>query len=178
MLDWITEATAHGLSDKRACQVLQITLRSLQRWRLPPVSAVRVTLRPRPLNALTRAEAARVVSIIRSPAHADQSCRELALSLNQGKQAVSVSYVTVWRYQVQLLCNGPRGRQRHVHRQGKPDTAWVTGPNQLWDWDVTWLSTSVRSVYLYLYSLLDHFSRKNIAWLISDVFTSPIYCVL
>jgi transposase InsO family protein len=80
--------------------------------------------------------------------------------------------VTVWRYQVALACNGPRGRQRHAHPRGAPDTAWVTGPNQLWDYDVTWLTTPERYVYLYLYSLLDHFSRKVVAWLVRETFTS------
>jgi len=52
--------------------------------------------RPCPTDALTRDEAAAVVSVICSPAHADQSCGELALSLeNAPEQAVSVSAVTV-----------------------------------------------------------------------------------
>ena len=171
MLELVADAKTHGLAEKRACQVLQIQPRSLQRWRRPGVAQT-AKPQPRPLNALTRAEAAAVVSVIRSPQHADQSCRELALSLTQGKPAISVSHVTVWQYQKALACNGPRGRQRHVHGHRQPDTEWVTGPNQLWDWDVTWLTTAERSVYLYLYSLLDHCSRKNVAWLISDVFTS------
>jgi len=124
------------------------------------------------VNALTRPEAAAVVSLIRSPQHADQSCRELALSLAHGIPAIPVSPVTIWRYQVALACNGPRGRQRHAHRRGAPDTAWVTDPNQLWDYDVTWLTTLERYVYLYLYSLLDHFSRKVVAWLVRETFTS------
>jgi hypothetical protein len=58
----------------------------------------------------------------------NQSCRELALSLSHENPAISVSHVTVWRYQGLLACNGPRGRQRHVPGHGKPDTDWVTGP--------------------------------------------------
>jgi len=166
----VAEATAQGLSERRACQVLGLTPRTLQRWR-QPISAQPVALRPRPLNALTRPEAAAVVSILRSPQHADQSCRELALSLAHGIPAIPVSHVTLWRYQVALACNGPRGRQRHAHTFSAPDTARVTGPNQLWDYDVTWLTTLERYVFLYLYSLLDHFSRKVVAWLVRETFT-------
>lgn len=167
----VAEASAQGLSEQRACQVLGLTPRTLQRWR-QPVSAASGAARPRPVNALTRPEAAAVVSLIRSPEHADQSCRELALSLGLGIPAIPVSHVTVWRYQVALTCNGPRGRQRHAHRLGAPDTDWVTGPNQLWDYDVTWLTTLERYVFLFLYSLLDHFSRKVVAWLVRETFTS------
>jgi len=171
ILALVAEASAQGLSEHRACQVLGLTPRTLQRWR-QAVPALPAVPRPRPVNALTRPEAAALVSIIRSPQHADQSCRELALSLGQGIPAIPVSHVTVWRYQVALACNGPRGRQRHAHPLGAPDTDWVTGPNQLWDYDVTWLTTLERYHFLYLYSLLDHFSRKTVAWLVRDTFTS------
>ena len=167
----VAEASAQGLSEHQACQVLGLTARTLQRWR-QPVPAPPAVPRPRPVNALTRPEAAAVVSLIRSREHADQSCRELALSLGQGIPAILVSHVTVWRYQVALACNGPRGRQRRAHALGAPDTDWVIGPNQLWDYDVTWLTTAERYVFLFLYSLLDHFSRKTVAWLVRETFTS------
>lgn len=171
ILDLVADATAQGLSECRACQVLGPTPRTLQRWR-QPASAQPAEPRPRPANALTRPEAAAVVSLIRSPEHADQSCRELALSLSLGIPAIPVSHVTVWHYQVALDCNGPRGRQRQARTLGAPDTDWVTGPNQLWDYDVTWLATLKRYVFLFLYSLLDHFSRKVVAWLVCETFTS------
>lgn len=94
MCDLVADASAHGLSERRACQVLGLTPRTLQRWRLP-VLAQAAALRPHPVNALTRPEAAAVVSLIRSPGHADQSCRELALSLCQGIPVIPVSHVTV-----------------------------------------------------------------------------------
>ena len=170
---WVATATAEGLSIERACAVLGLAPRTLQRWQRPaqPNLAAR-RARPRPVNALTRPEAATVVSVIRSPEHADESCRELAASLAHGIPAISVSPVSVWRYQVALKCNGPRGRQVHARPLGVPDTDWVTGPNQLWDGDVTWLTTTEAHVFLYLYSLIDHFSRKVVAWFVRDAFTS------
>jgi transposase InsO family protein len=173
MLELVAEAKEQGLPEERASAVLQVSPRSLQRWRRPPQPKAPAAPRPRSVNALTRAEAAAVVSVIRSPAHADQSCRELALSLeNAPEQAVSVSPVTIWRYQVALDCNGPRGRQTSQRHGPAPDTAWVTGPNQLWDYDVTALRSSERFVFWYLYSLLDHFSRKAVAWLVQPTFCS------
>jgi transposase InsO family protein len=83
-----------------------------------------------------------------------------------------VSHVTVWRYQVALGCAGPRGRQVSQRVGPAPDTDWVTGPNQLWDWDVTILRSPDRWVGWYLYSLLDHFSRKDVAWHVQDTLSS------
>jgi transposase InsO family protein len=125
--------------------------------------------RPRPYNALRLNEAALVVALIRSRAHADESVRDLSLSLLNGPAKLYVSPVTFWLYQRLLGCNGPRGRQTTQGRaRNAPDTDWVTGPNMLWDWDITYLATAERGVFLYLYSVLDHFSRKNLAWLISQ----------
>jgi len=176
---WAATAIADGLSAKRTCAVLGLTPRTRQRWQHPACSnQTPPVVRPRPVNALTRPEAAAVVSVIRSPAHADESCRELAASLAHGIPAISVSPVSVWRYQVALNCNGPRGRQAYARRLGPPDTDWVTGPNQLWDGDVTWLTTTEPYTFLYLYSLLDHFSRKVVAWHTREAFTSDYWQAL
>lgn len=172
ILDLVTEAQAQGLSEQRASQVLGVSPRTLQRWRAPMVPVPSVTSRPRPRNALTRSEAAAVVSVIRSPLHADESCRELALTLSEKTPAVIVSHVTLWRYQVEMGLNGPRGRQLGVRHLLAPVTDWVTGPLQLWDWDITYLLTLRRYEYLFLYSLLDHFSRKTVAWRVSDSLSS------
>jgi len=175
MLELVAEAKAQGLPEARASAVLQVSPRTLQRWREPVRPKAPAAPRPRPVNALTRAEAAAVVSVIKSPAHADQSCRELALSLeNAPEQAVSVSPVTVWRYQVALNCNGPRGRQTSQRHGPAPATDWVMGPNKLWDWDVTVLRSGEAGVFWYLYSLLDHFSRKAVAWLIDERLSSEL----
>jgi transposase InsO family protein len=172
ILDLITAATAQGLPEQRACEVLGLSPRTVQRWRQPAVPTPVAAPRPRPYNALTRAEAAAVVSVIRSSPHADQSCRELALTLAQKAEPIAVSHVTIWRYQVALGCHGPRGRQLSRRHTPAPTTDWVTGPNQLWDWDITWLRTWQRHEFLYLYSLLDHFSRKIVAWRVSEFLNS------
>lgn len=126
----------------------------------------------RPHNALSVEEAAAVVSIIRSPEHADESCRELALSLSGGKTPVFASHVTIWHYQTLLGCNGPRGRQRERIAGGAHDFDWVNGPNQLWTYDVSYLLTGRRLEYYFLYALLDFYSRKVVSWLVSDRFVS------
>jgi putative transposase len=42
------------------------------------------------------------------------------------------------------------------------------GPNQLWSWDITYLPTSVRGVWLYLYLVIDVWSRKVVAWDVAE----------
>ncbi len=40
----------------------------------------------------------------------------------------------------------------------------ATGPNQVWSWDITYLATTVRGVFFYLYLILDLYSRKIVGW--------------
>ena len=181
--DLITEAQAQGLTAQQACQVIGLSPRTWQRWQaaqrvaeaepVAPTAPLVGRLRARPYHALNAHEAALVVALIRSPLHADASCRELALALEQGPAPLYISHVTIWDYQCALQCNGPRGRQVGAGlSRTAPDTDWVTGPNQLWDWDITYLHSPERHVFFYLYSLLDHWSRKNIAWLVDGQLSS------
>lgn len=43
----------------------------------------------------------------------------------------------------------------------------LTGPNQRWCWDISYLPTEEKGLFLYRYLLLDEYSRKAINWLIS-----------
>jgi transposase InsO family protein len=36
--------------------------------------------------------------------------------------------------------------------------------NQLWSWDITYLSTTVKGIFFYLYLIMDIFSRKIVGW--------------
>jgi transposase InsO family protein len=49
----------------------------------------------------------------------------------------------------------------------KPDRPDITEPNQRWCWDISYLRTLVPDTFLYLYALLDEYSRKVVAFRIS-----------
>jgi transposase InsO family protein len=79
-----------------------------------------------------------------------------------------VSFSSVYR----ILCSANlmtmRGPQRpHNGRSIPPVRKELTGPNQRWCWDISYLPTYERGIFLYLYLLLDEYSRKAIAWLVS-----------
>jgi len=61
-------------------------------------------------------------------------------------------------------------RGEHGHHNGKslpPVRKELTGPNQRWCWDISYLFTFEKGLFLYLYLLLDEYSRKAIHWLVS-----------
>ena len=42
------------------------------------------------------------------------------------------------------------------------------GPNQVWSWDISYLPTNVKGIWLYLYLVIDVWSRKVVAWDVED----------
>ncbi len=44
----------------------------------------------------------------------------------------------------------------------------ASGPNQVSSWDITYLPTTVRGVWLYLYLVIDVWSRKVVAWDVAE----------
>jgi transposase InsO family protein len=45
---------------------------------------------------------------------------------------------------------------------------WAAGPNQVWSWDITYLPTTVRGIWQYLYLVIDVWSRKVVAWDVAE----------
>ena len=48
------------------------------------------------------------------------------------------------------------------------------GPNQVWSRDITYLPTTVRGVWHYLYLVVDVWSRKVVAWDVAEVESAQI----
>jgi putative transposase len=50
----------------------------------------------------------------------------------------------------------------------------ATAPNQVWSWDITWLPTIVRGIYLHLYLVMDVWSRRIVGWRIAEADSAQI----
>ena len=61
-----------------------------------------------------------------------------------------------------------RGRARPPQAPRPVPRLEARGPNQVWSWDITYLPTSVRGAWLYLYLVIDVWSRKVVAWDVAD----------
>ena len=57
-----------------------------------------------------------------------------------------------------------RGKAEKPGKAKAPTSHCATAANEVWMWDITWLSGPVRGMYFYLYLILDLFSRKIVGW--------------
>ena len=61
-----------------------------------------------------------------------------------------------------------RGRARPPQEPRPVPRLEARGPNQVWSWDITYLPTTVRGIWLYLYLVIDVWNRKVVAWDVAD----------
>lgn len=155
-----------GLSLEGACDEVGLSVRTVQRWRKQPgCGDGRYGPRRKPANALSAAERRRVLSVANSPEFRDQSPKQIVPALaDRGEYIASEStFYRILREEGQLA---HRGSSKPRHPRPVP-THTADGPCQLWSWDITYLKTTVRGRYFYLYLFLDVYSRKVVGW---DVF--------
>lgn len=168
ILALIAEAEAAGARLAPACRVVGLSIRTLERWRRTPDSEdQRRGPHQRPGNALTTAEETQVLAVMTSAPFAGLSPKQLVPQLaDEGLYLASES--TMYRLQRR---HSLRAKKRTIERSHVTRSSTVhraTGPNQVWSWDITWLPTVVRGRFLYLYLVMDVWSRRIVGWTIEE----------
>jgi transposase InsO family protein len=167
ILGLLDEAEAAGARLERACEVLGVEPRTVQRWRLRGGGEDgRHGPKGTPTNALSAAERAEVLAVANAPEHRDLSPKQIVPQLaDRGQYVASEStFYRVLRAQGQLA---HRGRARPPRPRPAPSHV-ATAPNRIWVWDITYLPTAVRGVFFYLYLMVDLFSRKVVGWRVHE----------
>lgn len=165
ILLWIEEAVDAGARRAQACVQVGLDARTVQRWRAQgPDGGLDRRDGPRtpPRNALSQADRDAVLAAAHRPEFRDSSPKIIVPTLaDQGEYLASEStFYRVLRAAEELT---PRGRARPPTPRPVPSHT-ATGPNQVWSWDITYLPTLVRGVFLYLYLVMDIWSRKIVGW--------------
>lgn len=160
----IAQAVAAGARLHRACDIVGLSLRTLQRWKLAGTAPdARTTRIQRPVHALTAAERERVLAIANSVEFGQMPPSQIVPRLaDQGTYVASESTF----YRILRAAGLVKHRQaaRPVQERSKPRAICATAPNQLYSWDITYLPSGVKGIYFYLYMFIDIYSRKVVGW--------------
>lgn len=128
--------------------------------------------RPRPDRSLDENERTQVLETLNSPRFVDQAPAQVVATLLEEER-----YLCSVRTMYRILAGEKAVRERRNQRRHpvytKPELV-ATAPNQVWSWDITLLRTYVKWQYLYLYVLLDLFSRYVVGWLIATSATAAL----
>lgn len=164
ILGLVDEAVTAGARQSEACKLIGIEPRSLQRWREQGIGEDRrAGPKKEPQNKLSSAERAQLLRIANSPEYRDLCPKQIVPRLaDEGTFVASEStFYRVLREENQLTHRSP---SRPPTKRHKPTEYLATGPNRIWSWDITYLSSPVRGSFFYLYIVLDVWSRKIVGW--------------
>jgi len=167
----IETSQQQGVSARRSCSILAIEHRRILRWQeraRQGQGLANLTPGPKePLHRVLPEEIDQIVAMAKSQDYVDLSHRIMAVTA-WDKGLFQASFSTVYRVlkeQNLMSARGPGGA--HNGNSKAPVRKDLTGPNQRWCWDISYLMTFQKGVYLYLYLLLDEYSRKAIQWRVS-----------
>lgn len=168
--DAIGVACQAGARLLQACEVVGISARTLQRWRSPEgvrEDARPMAKRPKPGNALSEQERARIMAVVNEPRFADvPPARIVPMLADEGVYLASES--TMCRLLREHGQNSHRGRAKTPSAQRMPTTHVAAAPRQVWCWDMTYLPATVVGRWFHLYLIMDLYSRKIVGWEVHD----------
>jgi transposase InsO family protein len=177
-IELISEANAAGASLVSACCELGLSLRTLKRWRRAFMGdgdgVDRRKGSPRLVShRLSEEERQRILHTCNQPEYASLPPGQIVPALaDQGLYIGSES--SCYRILHEAGQCQRRGRARSPREPRPVPRLRADGPNQVWSWDITYLPTMVRGIWLYLYLVIDVWSRKAVAWDVAEVESAEI----
>jgi len=164
IVQWVTQANTAGARAHQACELLGIAPRTLQRWQQcgELLDDARRTRCHVPANKLSDQEREQIITVANRKEFAHLPPSQMVPQLaDRGEYMASEStFYRVLRAAGQLK-HRQASRAATVH---KPRPLETTAPNQVYSWDITYLKTTVRGIFLYLYLFMDIYSRKIVGW--------------
>lgn len=163
----VNEAIASGARQRPACEIVGLDVRTYQRWALlGPGEDGRMGPKTEPANKLTVLERRKIIQVATSAEFRDLSPKQIVPLLADREEYVGSesSFYRILRSEDAMKHRSPTKRpaastlREHV----------ATGPGQVWSWDITYLRSSVRGAFHYLYLIEDVWSRKIVGWAVHD----------
>jgi transposase InsO family protein len=162
----IDEAVARGARQHKACSILGLDPRTVQRWAAGAVEDQRRGPKWSPKNKLSEVERKRILIVVNEPQHRDLPPSQIVPRLAD-EETYLASESTIYRILREEKQLAHRGRARPRERR-RPDSHVASAPGQLWTWDITYLRSPIRGAFFYLYLIMDVWSRGIVGWDVQD----------
>ncbi len=144
------------------CDALEISVRTLQRWKKSECLEDKRQGPNHHAKALTKLEQQEALQTLNCKEFCNDPPNKVVARLaDQGKYLCSAS--TMYRLLRGENLLGHRNRGKKPTRVEPLETI-ATKPNQVWCWDITYLRSVIRGKYFRLYMYIDIFSRKILGW--------------
>jgi len=161
VIDLIDKSVESGARLKKAVAIMGLSARTIIRWRHQDGGQDhRKGPSAAPANKLSEQERQQILDMSNSAPFRDLSPNQIVPKLaDQGVYLASESTFYRVLKEHKLLTHRQSSKPAVSRR---PQEHVATGPCQVWSWDITYLQTSVRGIFFYLYMVVDVWSRKII----------------
>jgi transposase InsO family protein len=160
----IKNAQNAGAKQSEACEIIGLSTRTLQRWEQKENQQDgRLDAEHSPANKLTNQEFKQIVDVSNEPDYANLPISQIVPKLaDKGIYIASESsFYRVFKAEKQLKHRQKSKPEKSIK---KPRALVATAPNHVYSWDITYLPTEVKGIFLYLYLVMDIYSRKIVGW--------------
>jgi transposase InsO family protein len=159
----VDEAVVQGARKTSACAEVGLSVRTIQRWRVQGGGAdARRGPRKPPANKLSLDERQKVLETVNLPEFRNMAPNQIVPRLAD-QNIYLASESTMYRILREDKQLAHRQRSRPA-THSRPREYVAMGPCEVWSWDITYLRSSVRGLFFYLYMLEDIWSRKIVGW--------------
>lgn len=161
IIDFVNKAVESGARLHKASGVIGLSARTIIRWRQDNGEDRRRGPKTEPANKLSKQEREDILEVANSAPFRDLSPKQIVpLLADEGVYLASESSFYRLLREKKMLTHHQASKPA-VSRRPREHVA--TGPCQVWSWDITYLHTSVRGIFYYLYMIVDVWSRKIVA---------------
>ncbi|MGH2507508.1 MAG: IS3 family transposase [Ktedonobacteraceae bacterium] len=167
MIEWVAQAVKAGAREDAACELLGMNIRTLQRWRSVGLVDARKGAAKTTARKMSDSETQLIYKTVNEERFADMT-PEQVISILAQESTYLASASTVYRVLRARNAVIRRTDSKTPTCHPKPAERVATGPNQVWSWDITWMSTDVKGLYFYAYVIMDLFDRSIVGWAIHD----------
>ncbi len=170
----VSEARSNGARQRQACDIIGITPKTLQRWARPEGDEDgRLSAKHSPYNKLSELERQRIIQVCNQPEYANLS-PSVIVPMLADKGVYIASESTIYRVLKAHKQDRHRLKSKPARVITKPESLTATGPNQIYSWDITYLPTTVKGLFYYLYLVMDVYSRKIVGWQVYEQESSAL----
>jgi len=178
ILALIHEAVTSGARQSCACEMLEISTRTLRRWTARIAKGQTLEDKRKeaasqrtPTNKLTDEEKDHILETCHKPEYQSLPPSQIVPILaDQGQYIASES--SFYRVLHEADQVHARGKANAPKKVKKPKGFKAQAPNEVWSWDITYLASTTTGRFFKLYMIEDIFSRKITGWEVHETETA------
>ena len=162
VLKLVDEARSNGATMRRISPIIGYSTRTLKRWRSSEIDKRTQRDNFKPANKLSDDEREELIQVANNKEYKNLSPHQIVPKLAD-KGIYLASEATFYR----VLKENQQLKHRHKAKpatRAKPTPLIASKPNEVYSWDITYLPSTVKGIFFYLYLFMDIYSRKIVGW--------------